>query len=108
MKIRLLFVSFVIIVMFVNVTWGADVAAGKKAYAEKCASCHGANGEGKDTIAKVMKIEFKHLGSKEVQAKSDADLKKIITEGTGKMKPVKDVNAKMADDLVAYIRTLKQ
>jgi len=85
-----------------------DAAAGKEIYTKKCASCHGTGGEGKDTIAKMLKVEFKHLGSKEVQAKSDADLKKEILEGVGKMKPVKDVDAKAADDLVAYLRTLKK
>jgi hypothetical protein len=54
-----------------------------------------------------MKIEFRPLGSKEVQAKSDAELKKIILEGSGKMKPVKDVDSKAADDIVLYLRTLQ-
>ena len=85
-----------------------DAAAGKAVYASKCAMCHGAAGEGKEAMAKMLKVEFKHLGSKEVQAKSDADLKKEIDEGTGKMKPVK--LAKDADmaNLIAYIRTLKK
>jgi len=86
----------------------ADVDAGKKLYAKSCASCHGAAGEGKDAIAKMMQAQFKHLGSKEVQAKTDADLKKGILEGVGKMKPVKDVDAKQADDIVAFVRTLKK
>ncbi len=50
---------------------------------------------------------MKALGSKEVQAKSDADLKKIITQGTGKMKPVASVTGKQVDDVVAFVRTLK-
>ena len=83
-----------------------DASAGKDAYTKKCVSCHGKDGEGKDSIAAMLKIKFLHLGSKEVQAKSDADLKKIPIEGTGKMKPVKDVNDKMADDITAYLRTL--
>src|SRR5437667_6788292 len=74
-----------------------DAAAGKADYAKKCASCHGQAGEGKDAIAKTLKVELKHLGSKEVQAMSDADLKKVAMQGTGKMKPVKDVDAKSAD-----------
>ena len=61
----------------------AGAAEGKPLFASKCAACHGANGEGKDAIAKMMKVTMKHLGSKEVQAKSDADLKKVITDGTG-------------------------
>jgi hypothetical protein len=55
-----------------------------------------------------MKVEFKPLGSKDVQARTDADLKKIITDGVGKMKPVTGVNAKTADDIVSFVRTLKQ
>ena len=85
-----------------------DAAAGKTEYAKKCASCHGQAGEGKDAIAKSLKVQLKHLGSKEVQAKNDADLKKISIEGAGKMKPVKDLDEKTADNIVAYLRTLKQ
>lgn len=83
-----------------------DSGAGKDAYLKKCASCHGQEGEGKEAIAQMLKIKFVHLGSKEVQAKSDADLKKIPLEGTGKMKPVKDLNDEMINDIVAYLRTL--
>jgi mono/diheme cytochrome c family protein len=85
-----------------------DAAAGKEVFSKKCASCHGAAGEGKDSVAKMLKVEMHHLGSKEVQAKSDADLKKAILEGNGKMKAVAGVDAKAADDVVAYLRTLKK
>ncbi len=84
----------------------AGAAEGKAVYASKCASCHGANGEGKDAIAKMMKVEMKPLSSKEVQGMSDGDLKKVILEGKGKMKP-QTVSAKQADDVVAFVRTLK-
>jgi len=94
------------IVLFAMPTMAADTAAGKDLFAKKCAGCHGPAGEGKDSIAKMFQIEMKPLASKEVQAKSDSDLKKTILEGTGKMKPVKDVDAKNADDIVAYLRTL--
>ena len=87
-------------------TKAADAAAGKAAFAKKCASCHGAGGEGNEKIATLMKVEMHHLDSKEVQAKSDAELKKDILEGNGKMKPPKDIDAKSADDLVAYLRSL--
>ena len=82
-----------------------DAVAGKGAYMKKCASCHGPDGLGKDQIAQMMKIKFTPLGAKEVQAKSDADLKKISIEGGGKMKAVKDVDDKMAEDIVAFLRT---
>jgi hypothetical protein len=43
-----------------------------------------------------------------VQALGDADIAKIITEGKGKMKPVKTVSGPAVDNVVAYIRTLKK
>jgi mono/diheme cytochrome c family protein len=107
MKFRLLLASLILVIMSISPMWAADVAAGKDTFGKKCASCHGANGEGKDSIAKMMKVEFRHLGSKEVQAKSDAELMKIITEGGGKMKPVKDVDSKATEDIVSYLRTLR-
>jgi hypothetical protein len=51
---------------------------------------------------------MKDLKSAEVQAKSDADIKKIIDEGIGKMKPIKTVTGADADNVVAFIRTLKK
>jgi mono/diheme cytochrome c family protein len=86
----------------------AGAAEGKELYTSKCANCHAANGEGKPAIAKMMGVTQKALGSKEVQARPDADLKKVIMEGQGKMKPVSGVTATQADDIVAYVRTLKQ
>jgi len=85
-----------------------DATAGKAAYDKACKSCHGADGTANPAIAKSMKVEMKALGSAEVQGSSDEDLKKAITAGHGKMKPVKSVSATSADDVVAYVRTLKK
>ena len=82
-----------------------DAAAGKALFASKCASCHGASGEGKESIAKMFKVEMRHLGSNEVQAKSDADLRNIIADGNGKMKPVK-LSDDEAANVIAFVRTL--
>jgi mono/diheme cytochrome c family protein len=84
----------------------AGATEGKAIYSTKCASCHGADGVAKEAMAKMMKVDMKSLGSKEVQAKSDADLKKIILNGQGKMK-AQTVPDKQADDVVAFLRTLK-
>ena len=85
-----------------------DAAACKDIFSKKCASCHGAAGEGKESVAKTLKVTIRPLGSKEVQAKSDEELKKNILEGTGKMKGVTGIDAKSADDVGAYLRTLKK
>ena len=104
---KLLFV-LIIAIMAAGVAAAADAQAGKAAYTKACRSCHGATGEPNAAIAKALKVEMRHLGSKEVQALSDAELKKIIAEGIGKMKPVKSLSATDAENVVAYMRTLKQ
>ncbi len=86
---------------------GGDAEKGKALYTGKCAMCHGADGAGKDAMAKALKVEFKHLGSKEVQSKKDAELKKDLVEGNGKMKPVKLTDEEAAN-VIAYLRTLKK
>jgi mono/diheme cytochrome c family protein len=109
MKSILLLVFVIAILFMVTSAFAAgDAAAGKEVYSKKCASCHGTAGEGKETIAKTLKVELRHLGSKEVQAQTDAALKQVILQGKGKMKAVTGVDEKAADDVVAYIRTLKK
>ena len=84
----------------------ADAAAGKTVYLAKCKGCHGVNGEGNPQIAKMLAVTLRPLGSKAVQTKSDAELKKDSTAGIGKMKPVKLTDTE-ANDVVAFLRTLK-
>src|SRR5436305_14230982 len=105
MKTLVLMILVILVVLYVTPVFAGDIAAGKDLYGKKCASCHGASGEGKDSVAKMFKVELHNLGSKEVQSKSDTDLKKIMLEGGGKMKGVKDVDAKGTDDILAYLRT---
>jgi mono/diheme cytochrome c family protein len=93
------------------VVWAAPAgtaSAGKEIYDKTCKTCHGADGGGNPAIAKMMKVELHPLGSKDVQGKTDEELKKIISQGTGKMKPVAGVSGKQIDDVVAYVRSLKK
>jgi mono/diheme cytochrome c family protein len=86
----------------------AGAAEGKAVFDKSCKTCHGADGQGNPAIAKMMKVEMHPLGSAEVQSQSDADIKNTIAHGKGKMKPVAAVTGKAADDVVAYLRTLKK
>lgn len=85
----------------------ADVAAGKTVYARKCAMCHAANGSGNQAIGKALHVTLRALGSKEVQAKSDAELKKESQDGIGKMRKVPGLTPADLNNLVAYMRTMK-
>jgi mono/diheme cytochrome c family protein len=84
-----------------------DAKAGKAVYDKSCATCHGTDGTPKEAIAKMLKVEIPHMSAPSVQAKTDADLKKVVTEGVGKMKPVKGLADKDLANVIAYLRTLK-
>jgi mono/diheme cytochrome c family protein len=85
--------------------FAADATAGKAVYDKSCKSCHGADGTPNAGVAKMMKVEIKDLKATDM---SDADIKKVITDGKGKMKPVASVTGASVDDVVAYVRSLKK
>jgi cytochrome c5 len=95
-----------------SISWAlppaGDVATGKIVYEKKCRICHGDYGEGNPDVNKKLKAEQKPLWSEVVQKMTDADLKKIITEGTGKMKPPKNVTDADMDNVIQFVRTLKK
>jgi mono/diheme cytochrome c family protein len=86
----------------------ADAANGKAVYDRSCKSCHGADGAANPAVAKAMKVEIPDLKSQDVQALSDAEIKNIIANGKGKMRPMKAVSGSEADDVAAYVHTLKK
>jgi mono/diheme cytochrome c family protein len=107
LNVTILVLALVIIVGSGS-TFGQDAAAGKAVYSKKCQSCHAVDGNGNATMANALKVEFKPLSSDEVQKMSDADLKKIITSGMGKMKPVSGLMPAEVDSVVAFLRTFKK
>lgn len=105
MRIWLFVAAATVLVLATALLMGADVAKGKEVYMSKCSLCHAPNGEGKEAIAKMYKVEMKPLGSKEIQAMKDDQLEGVILKGNGKMRPV-DVPKAQAADVVAFLRTL--
>ena len=105
MRVTFSFLS--VLALFAMPALSAD-HPGQAVYDKSCKACHGADGAGNPGIAKMLRVTMRPLGSAEVQKSSDGDLKKVVTDGTGKMKPVSAVTGKQLDDLVAYIRTLKK
>jgi mono/diheme cytochrome c family protein len=85
----------------------SDLANGKAVYTKSCQKCHAPDGKGNPSIARMQKVTLRPLGSPEILAKSDAELIKESTQGTGKMKAVQ-LSDKDAQDVVAYLRTFKE
>jgi mono/diheme cytochrome c family protein len=96
------------VVVSVAMALGADAKAGAATYAKACKSCHGADGTPNPSLAKMLKVDMKDLKDPAVQSMSEGDISKIVTGGLGKMKPVTSVKGSAADDVAAYVKTLKK
>ncbi len=105
---RTIFATVTILAAFTMGAYAADAKAGQATYDKACKSCHGTDGTANAGVAKMMKVEMHDLQSSEVQAMSADDIKKIIVEGKGKMKPTTSVTGSAADDVAAYVKTLKK
>ena len=85
----------------------AFAANSASTYKAKCAMCHGADGKGKTPVGQSMGI--KDFASSEIQAKSDAVLNVIVTNGFNAMPAFKSQLSKARiAALVKYLRTFKK
>ncbi len=92
-----------------GVALAADVKNGADVFNKSCKMCHGEGGATPNAVlAKSWGVEIPVLGSAAIQGKSDADFRKAITEGKGKMPIAKNVTGGAIDDVIAYLRTLKK
>lgn len=104
-----LFVIFCGLVMVFVITLAGTAADGAAVYLKSCKSCHGADGKGNVKLAQTMKVEPRRvdLTKTETQNKEEAVLRKLVKEGTGKMKgkgsSLKDEEIAVA---VAYLKVL--
>ena len=83
---------------------------GKKIFTAKCTTCHGRDGKGVASMAKLFKVDPEKMNwtSSVNQGKTDAELKTTITNGNGKMPSFK---GKLSDgdmaNVIAFIRSLQ-
>ena len=99
---------FVFTVSGVLALAAGDAKAGAEVYTKACKSCHGADGAPNAAVAKMMKVEIKHLGDPSVQGQPDSKWQEVITSGVGKMKAVKSIEGKQVTDVIAFGKTLKK
>jgi len=84
----------------------ANAAAGKQVYHAHCSMCHGADGQGNPSLAKMLHATIPPLSSKQVQGMSDSQIRETIEKGKGKMPAVKGLSSSDIDNVIAFVRTL--
>jgi cytochrome c6 len=93
--------------MILALACSAFAADGAATYKAKCAMCHGPNGVGDTPVGKSMGI--KDLGSPAIQAKTDAVLAGLVSNGINKMPAFKSsLSQAQIDDVVKFLRTFKK
>lgn len=92
-----------------GIALAADAKNGADVFNKSCKACHGEGGATPNAaVSKMFGVPIPVLTSPEVQAKSDADIRDVITKGKGKMPIAKNVTGSAIDDVIAYLRTLKK
>ncbi len=98
------------LVTFLTLATSAHAEDVADVWKAKCKSCHGEDGRAKTKMGeKESIVDFTQAAWQ--QAESDAELRKVIAEGSPKntkMKAYKDkLTGQQIDALVGYIRTMK-
>lgn len=109
-----------------NAAFAADAAAGKAKFLSLCVSCHGESGKGDGPTGKALAAagqaaprdftvgDFVLDTDKDGKTGTDADLKAVISKGalvyggSAMMAPVQGLSDTDLDNLIAFIRSLKQ
>ena len=87
--------------------WSAEAKAGKAIYDKLCVSCHAADGKGNPAMVKAMGEKGLNIVTKDVQAKKDVELLKVIVEGAGKMPASgKSLSKQEQKDVLSFTRSL--
>lgn len=94
-----------IVILAVAVLVAAPVLAaedGAALYKSKCAMCHGADG-----VAKKMAEPSRNFTDPKFQGEMTKEsIAKVVTEGKGKMKPVK-LTPEQIDAVASHVKTMK-
>ena len=99
-----------------------DAAAGKTIFVANCSSCHGVTGKGDGPVGMALDprprdfsiAEFKFDTDNDGTPGSDADIRNVVQKGAGAyggsmlMAPWPTLSDDDIDNVIVYIRTLKQ
>ncbi|MAE97149.1 MAG: hypothetical protein CL910_21070 [Deltaproteobacteria bacterium] len=120
--LRLYVPAALLLALLAGPGWAADAAAGKASYDILCTACHGATGKGDGPAGGALNPaprdfsvgDFKFDADKNGTPGEDIDLKLVIKDGAAayggnpSMAPWAILSDEDLDNMVAYVRSLKE
>lgn len=104
-----------VLLLLTSTAFAADSFDEAAYYAQSCAMCHGATGQGDGAAAAALTPKPANFASADFWSRSDDTVKKAIKEGgaaVGKSPTMAPIGAGLSDvqlsELVAYLKTLKK
>jgi cytochrome c6 len=91
-----------------SVGLAGQAADGKAVFDKSCVGCHGKDGKGNPAMAKALGEKGLDLTSKEAKQKSDEELLKVISDGSGKMPAQKSLSKDEQKQVLGYVRSLSK
>ena len=96
--------SVLLLATFSNVAW-SEGSSGAATFKAKCVLCHGADGTGNTPLGKQLQAADLH--SKDVQKKTDAELRKVVHDGQTNMPAFGDqLSDEEITQVIKYVRSL--
>jgi mono/diheme cytochrome c family protein len=94
----------------------SEKMSGKDVFERTCAKCHGLDGSGNQSADTFFKTTLPRLNSDSVQAKSEEELREIVTQGKRMMDPVRVgqstvqhlLPTESVEAVLAYVRTFRK
>ena len=103
-SIMSLVLSAILLITISNLAW-AEGSPGAAIFKTKCVLCHGADGTGNTPLGK--QLQAANLRSKDVQQKTDAELRKVIHDGQTNMPAFGDqLSDEEITQVLKYVRSL--
>jgi cytochrome c6 len=87
-----------------NLAW-SEGSSGAATFKAKCVLCHGADGSGNTPLGK--QLQAANLHSKDIQKKTDAELRKVVHDGQTNMPAFGDqLSDAEITQVIKYVRAL--
>ena len=101
------FCLFAVLIAYTSLRAEENSSPGEAVFKQKCALCHGADGSGNTPLGK--QLQAANLGSKEVQKRTVAEMRKQVHDGRANMPAFGDqLSDQEINQVVQFVRQFGQ